>query len=454
MKVACTVWVGGKSKDYLSTLDLGVYEENENGSWKLVEGPWTVSLIPRYPDDQNRIVRNPNDGSYIYIEDVINDRSNLIRCYSTIKNSQTGEINSLFKSVETLMTGDDAENRRLQVMLMLSSYSPVGTKNINIDKNGARLTYGDDGTGQYNTSGYIDPTNELYAKVAQAFDGTLTTPNGIDQLREELLPIYQPDYIISAGFPSFVERSAEELAMARGDCMNMSDTGGYSPNYETDLKKRAGEQKDAEGNTIGTPWNSWNSMLYVQYCKVFDSYTGRYFWVTPVYFAIQRHLYCDATYFIAEPVANIEKGAIDSSISLAYVANHTERGDLGDVELNGIISEPEGKYFLTQYTTWKQYSILKRAHAAKFICYLKKTIPSLLKDLLQHKGTAYWIAQANTRLNTFLSRFLAGTDERYSILSSFSCNVTFDSSSNEMDVYISVTPIRAIERIIVNISVA
>jgi len=50
-----------------------------------------------------------------------------------------------------------------------------------------------------------------------------------------------------------------------------------------------------------------HQLLYVQYRKVFDPFTGEKIWMNPVYHALERHLYCDGAYFIAEPVAGIEK---------------------------------------------------------------------------------------------------------------------------------------------------
>lgn len=420
-------------------MDISVYEKKDNGSYTRLEGPWTISLIPRYPNDQSRTVKHPNTGEYLYIDDVINDNSNLIRCVSSIQ-GETGDINVDFPSMEKLMTASDAEKRRLQIMLMLSSYTPVGTTNT--PTGGAILQNGSDGTGQYNVSGNIDPDEKLLGKVALAFNGQLTK-NGIEQLREDLYPVYTPDYIIAGGYPATVQSNASEIASTRKDCICLADTGGYKNSYDKDLTARKSD----------VPWNTWNTMIYTQYRKIFDDYTGRYFWVSPVYHAIQRHLYCDANYFIAEPVAGIEKGNIEEAITLAYKGNHTERGDLGDVELNLTIDEPDGKYIHTQYTTWKRYSVLKRGHVAKFIAYLKKNIPSLLKDILHRKGTNYWISQANTRLNSYLSKFLEGSTERYSVLKSFSVNVSFDDSTSVLDVYLTVTPLRSIEKIKVMIGV-
>jgi len=169
--------------------------------------------------------------------------------------------------------------------------------------------------------------------------------------------------------------------------------------------------------------------------------------MNPVYHALERHLYCDGAYFIAEPVAGIEKGAITEPIELAYKSNHTERGDLMDAELNCVIVEPQGKYILTQFTTWKRLSVLKRLHVAKFIAYIRKVIPTLLKDILQRRATQYWIGQAQFRVANFLGKFLESNVERYSVLKSFNVAVSFDETASELNVIIDVTPIRAIERI-------
>lgn len=195
-------------------------------------------------------------------------------------------------------------------------------------------------------------------------------------------------------------------------------------------------------------------MLYVQWREITDAYTGQKLWINPCYHAIQQHLIIDANYFLGEPVAGIEKGAIAEPIELAYVCNHTGRGDLQDAEMNFIIVEPDGKYILTQLTTWKRLSILKRAHAAKFICYCRKMIPPLLKDILQRKGTDFWVNQAKTRVDYFLNKFsMTAATEAYKMLTHYNVNVAFDEVASELNVYIELAPIRVIERINVYITV-
>ena len=176
--------------------------------------------------------------------------------------------------------------------------------------------------------------------------------------------------------------------------------------------------------------------------------------ISPVYHAIERHLVIDGNYFLAEPVAGIEKGAITEPIELVYKANHTERGDLIDAEMNVTIVEPDGKYILSQFTSWKRLSILKRLHAAKFVAFVRKMVPPLLKDLLQRKATDFWKEQGRMRVENFLGKYMGGDVEALNVLSDYSVSVEFDEIGSELNVYIMLKPLRVIERINVYISVA
>jgi len=170
--------------------------------------------------------------------------------------------------------------------------------------------------------------------------------------------------------------------------------------------------------------------------------------MSPVYHAIQTHLNTDNNYFLAEPPCNMEKGAIGDAIQLAYQTNHTTRGDLFDKELNYTIAEANGVYFATQFTTWKRYSALKRQHIAKFVSYLKKKIPDILKDVVQRKATQNWLSQTQFRVNNFFLKYLDGqATDRYACINSFTATIEFDRTRSEMNIYVTFQPILAIERI-------
>lgn len=193
--------------------------------------------------------------------------------------------------------------------------------------------------------------------------------------------------------------------------------------------------------------------MYSQFRKRFDEYTAEWMTISPVYHAIENHLNIDNRVFLGEPVAGIEKGAIAEPIELVYQGNHTELGDMWDKELNSTINEPDGVYFLTQFTTWKRLSILKRLHAAKFVAFVRKMVPPLLKDILQRKGTQFWRDQAGARVTHFLNKYMSSDVEALNVLDDFSVNVEFDDVASELNVYINMRPVRVIERINVYIIV-
>lgn len=426
-------------------MDIGIYQMNDDGTKTLMEGPWQVSLTRKISTGST--IKDLSSGSILYIENVINENSLLLECIDG------GAVSEKLIATGSI-TEEQAAKNRLQVMSLLSIEGLTISSDGNISVgNGTQLENGTDGTvnvgaqplPMYNSSGNLESDREkLNGLIKQAYMGSMTSVDGsIEQLPECTYPWYEPDYIVTGGYPAEVQEGGRYLADYRQDCIHLGDTGGKKVNYSADIAARL----DA------VPWNVWTSALYVQYRKVYDMYTGERIWMTPVYHALERHLYCDGAYFIAEPVAGIEKGSIQESIQLAYKANHTERGDLMDKELNMVIVEPQGKYILTQFTTWKRLSVLKRLHVAKFVAYIRKVIPTLLKDILQRRATQYWIGQCNSRVSNFLNKFIESNVERYSILKDFNVNVAFDDVRSEINLYVSITPIRAIERINVYIAV-
>lgn len=418
-------------------MDIGIYYLNDDGTTTLLEGPWTVSLTRR--NALGSTIRDLTSGVSLYIEDIINDNSNFVGCISA------AAVDGLVAVGAT--TEAQATKRRLQVSLLMTVAGATVDSSIgSIAAGGIQFENGTDGTvntgrtlPMYNTTGNLESDRDyLNGQITLAYQGALTSVDGsVEQMPECLYPWYQPDYVITGGYPAAVQNGGKYLADYRQDCIHLADTGAYKTSYSADLAARLND----------VPWNSWTSAIYVQYRKIFDPFTGEKIWMTPVYHALERHLYCDGAYFLAEPVAGIEKGQISDPIELAYKSNHTERGDLMDAELNCVIVEPQGKYILTQFTTWKRLSVLKRLHVAKFVAYIRKVIPTLLKDILQRRATQYWIGQAQFRVSNFLSKFLESNIERYSVLKSFNVSVNFDDVRSELNVIIDVTPIRAIERI-------
>jgi hypothetical protein len=411
-------------------MDLILKHQNADGTSTLLEGPFTVSLIRTTYDGQ--VIKDIYTGNELYIENVINNNSEYVRCTPSL-------------GAEMLLRATNAELVRLNVQALFANEKVYRTDVIGY--NGIMFAKGDDGC-QYDSRGKLNISHPMIkGLLMKVFNTELISADGsIENLDNTLYPLYQIDYIISGGFAPDVQNAARSLADRRQDCMVLADTGGYYRGASQDLQARA----------QNVPWNTWNAMIYTQYQRMFDQFTGKYLWFSPVYNAIERHLEVDSKYWIAEPVAGIEKGAIQSPMTLSYRPKITELQDLIDKELNPVIVEPDGTYILTQLTTWKRLSIMKRAHAVKFVHFIKKRIPSLLKDILQRKMTAFWINLADQRVKAFMARYVDGANgssERFTAISTFSCQVIADEARSELNVILTIKPIRAIESINVSILV-
>lgn len=407
-------------------MDLTIFGENEDGSTTILEGPWTVSLVNKVGD---QVVRDLNTGRELYIVNTINERSEYIKCKEGINASI---LEGLTKEKEEL---------RLKVMALFSVSFVYRTRTSG--QEGFFLENGNDGI-QYDVFGRLNINNaEISQLVRNAYATDLKSTDGsIQLLMQTLYPWYLLDYVISGGYNVDIQSAARELVDTRKDCLLLADTGEYKLNATEELRARS----------LDVPWNTWNAMLYTQYRTITDPYSGKQITISPVYHAIERHLTVDNNYFMSEPVAGIEKGALQERAVLAYKPSLADMEEMIDVELNPTITEPDGTYFLTQFTTYKRASVMKRAHAVKIVQHLQKRLPSILKDLLQRKGTPYWVSVAESRVDTFMKQFTNANTPKHSF-KSYNIDLNWDEERSEIYIGLTVKPLRAIEAIHVNIIV-
>ena len=411
-----------------SFMDIAIYRDNGDNTTTLLEGPWTVSLIDRTSSDV--VVKDVYTGLPLYIADVINRKSRIVKVVESKGYDKLTTVNV------PVPYQPDVERRKILQNLIAGKYEQY--------PNGIQFQNGSDGR-MFDSMGRINFDENLKAILCQAYNGSLKSEDGsIEKLLSVVYPWYQIDYIYCGGWDHDVNYAALELAELRQDCLLLADTGTYKESHDEEIIAR---------QTL-VPWNTWNAALYTNYREIYDEFTAKYFYISPIFHAIDRHLYCDDMYWIAEPVAGIEKGAIEESITLAYGTNETQLADEIDVELNPVIVETDGTYILQQFTTWKRLSIMKRQHVVKFVQYCKKNIPTILKDILHRKATQYWIKQADSRIKSFMNPFVDnGTNDRMAAVSSYSSQTTFSDETSELTVLLTIKPLRSIEKITVNIIV-
>lgn len=418
-------------------LDIYIQYANADGTTTILEGPFTCTIMRQTLTGS--VIRDINTGEELYIENIINLHSKYIRCKTT-----NSAAHQYLMTNESNKNGFNPETYRLYIQNLFANEKVFRT-NVIANK-GIKFESGEDGV-QYDQFGRLNLDNgKIKGLVINTFRNTLVSvDNSVGNTQNVTYPWFKFDYIISGGYDKDIQAAARELADLRNDALLLADTGSYVLKPETDIEIRQNDMA----------WNTWNAIIYTGYREIFDPYTGRRIWMTPVYHAIERHLFVDANYWISEPVAGIEKGAIADPIKLAYKPNVKDLEDLIENELNATIIEPDGVYILTQFTTYKRLSVMKRANTVKFIHYLRKEIPTLLKDILQRKFTQYWIGLAKSRLDGFMTKFVTtgNGSERYASISTYTVTIEPDEARSELNVILSIKPLRTIEAIHVNIIV-
>lgn len=407
-------------------MDITIRGENPDGTSTVLEGPWSCSLVNKVG---NQVVRDLNTGRELYIVKTINERSKYIKC-------KEGFNSSVLEGL-----GAEKDKLRLNVMALFSvsfvdRTSTRGQEGFYLENGSNGIQYD-----QWNRLNIYHP--EIKQLIRNAYNTNLKSVDGsIELLLHTVYPWYILDYVMAGGYDLDIQSAARSMVDSRQDCLLLADTGQYSRNSQEDIDIRKTSQM----------WNTWNAAIYTQYREITDPFSGKPLTISPVYHAIERHLFVDNNYFMSEPVAGIEKGAIQERVKLAYKPSLRDMEDMIDYELNPVITEPDGTYIITQFTSYKRLSVMKRIHAVKIVQHLRKRIPSLLKTILQRRATPYWISVAQSIINTFMDQFTNSNSPKYSF-TSYDAKVIFDEERSEMYISLTVRPIRAIEAIHVNIIV-
>lgn len=173
------------------------------------------------------------------------------------------------------------------------------------------------------------------------------------------------------------------------------------------------------------------------------------------YYAMINHLSTDDQISITEPMANIVKGQLPvAGAQLSYIAKSAHIEKLRGVQVNTIIKEIDGIYFIDQLTAYKSASKLSRINVVKVIHRMRKDLPKILKDLLQRKALENVLLSAKTRTEKYMSRWLV-TDSNTTdgIFSEVSVTPVFVEEELKLIVSVAVNPIGTIEKIEVPITV-
>jgi len=303
---------------------LDVYETQADGDDVIVES-FEVSFDNTALDDS---------GESVFIEDVLEKYSKKLRCKTNEKGILIADNNSLdvttpFLSPSAVHLDEGSEGSLINV-------SPEGKKQI-----------------EQTVADQI---------LSQAYTGI------IDDDVVDLDNIYFT-LVWDPGYPTNVKFSIHQLVNdIRLDCVAIMDNGDNT-NYAAAMDSRTNDHT----------FNSRYVALYESYNKVYDKFTGRDIWVSPVYHMATMIPLNDKLYELWYPSAGFNRGTIAYIKELRFNPKLGQRDQMYLAQLNPIVKFNVGYTVWGQLTTQKRPSKLQDLHAIRTVLYIKRALEQYLK---------------------------------------------------------------------------
>jgi len=376
---------------------LDVYETQFDGDDVIIE-TFEVSFDDTLLDES---------GESIFIEDVLKTYSKTLICKVNENGVDAVEINSL----------DYTEPFSSPVAIHLAEGSEGSLVIVDPDTGKAR----------------IDSTVADQV-LSQAYSGI------IDDDVVDLDNIYFT-LVWDAGYPTNVKMAIYTLVNDyRRDCVAIMDNGDNAT-YADAIIAREDEHT----------FDSRYVALYESYNKVYDTFTGRDIWVSPVYHMATLIPLNDKLYDIWYPSAGLNRATIGTIKELRFNPKLGQRDNMYLAQLNPIVKFNVGYTVWGQLTSQKRPSKLQDLHAIRTVLYIKRALEQYLKFFIFEFNDEETWSQIASDITPFLEYIQAARGLRSYNVEVGATEYELKSKMCHCNVTLEPTPI--IEKIMLNLYV-
>ena len=294
--------------------------------------------------------------------------------------------------------------------------------------------------------------------LAKAYTGLLKNPVIVKKVDESTGNVkysqqytdnvYDLDWIYftivyDPGYKPDVKAAALNLVDTyRRDCVLISDCGDNS-DY-TECLKYVGAVKGGDAH----PWNTYLAARYEPYSRVYDVYTGKDIWVSPVYHMAKLLPQTDKLYNVWYAPAGFTRGTVSDIKELRYSCNKAQRDLMYMAQVNPIVHFPEGMIVWGQLTTQKKNSTLSDLNCVRCVLYIKRALEQYCKNFIfEHNDAVTW-NQISSGITPFLETVKANRGLR-----SYSVDVgatEYEYKTKVCHVNVMLEPLKVLEKIQLN----
>lgn len=243
--------------------------------------------------------------------------------------------------------------------------------------------------------------------------------------------------IFDAGYPTDVKAQIATLAQTRADCIAICDNGDNS-SYTTSIYARQNSHK----------YNTYLAALYEEYNKVYDIFTGKDVWFSPIFhmsYLLPRN---DAVSELWYAAAGFNRASISTIKELRFNPRLGQRDQMYLNQLNPIVKFTAGYVVWGQLTTQSKASALQDLNIARLVLYIKRALEQYCRNFIfEQNDQVTWGQVAND-----VTSFLESVKKKRGLYS-YTVDVgasDYEKKTKTFHVNVTLEPVRTVEKIELN----
>ena len=379
---------------------------------------------------------NPNkkdlSGNSMFIEDVVNTYSNYVRCAINreIFNENAKFTQNIHSDIDVLFNRYELRNK---------------TGNTSIPP---AFKHGDDGN-IFDKYGNLD-WNVAQQLLVKAYTGTIINPAALDQNNPYETDVLDKenvlfDLIFDAGYPKPVKVAIQTLIEARHqDCFGVIDLGDNAS---------AKAAYEARRDGVGAPFNTPFIAIYEPYSEIYDEFSGRNVWISPVYHAARAIALTDLNYGRHHAPAGVKRGMCPEIQRLRYnLGRETSYQNLFvSYNINPIIQNRDGFVIWGNSTSYLKTSKFQDINVIRLVLRVKRDLEFTLRDYIFDINDEFTWQLMSSAVNGYLGNLVSEQ-----ALTSFSTQLyatNYDITKHRVRVDVMLEPKQVIYQILLTISV-
>ena len=296
------------------------------------------------------------------------------------------------------------------------------------------------------SDGDIDDSTAMTMFLAQAYAGVLKKVKGLSstygdtsQFVDEVLDTedHYFNIVLDGGYPDDVKTQIVALVKTRADCVCLVDNGD---------NKCPADALDARLNDH--TFNTYFAALYEGYSKIYDVYTGKDIWLTPVYHMAYVVPYTENVAELWYAAAGFNRATLDNIKALRFSPRLGDREQFHLNQINPIVKFNVGYTVWGQLTTQKRPTAMQDLNIVRLVLYIKRALEQYCKYyIFELNDQVTWAAIASN-----IEKFLRVIKDKRGLYD-FSVSVgasAYEIKSKSCHVDVTLDPTRIIQTIFLN----